>query len=264
MLPQNRVLVAVTNNVDLELRCARDYGLGVEVQVFGLPEFLNKDQTPAILRMAERIASMKGPIGCHGPFIDTIHYSLDPGIREVCRLRYLDAFDVAEALGARYVLFHSQYNPIIKVAAYPKIYHEQSLKFWPEIIEEAQHRKMTIYIENMFDESPEPMRRVADALDSPCFKLCLDIAHAAIHSTFDIAQWIDAYGPHLRHVHMNDSKGTLDDHLGLGQGVLDIQRALELLKKTQLPITYALETGKNTVASLKFLGLPPDSKKPAK
>ncbi|MCC6488846.1 MAG: sugar phosphate isomerase/epimerase [Candidatus Hydrogenedentes bacterium] len=254
-LPRNRVMVAVTNHVAHELRCARDYGLGCEIQIFGLPSFLARDCTPELKRMIARLAPIKGPIGCHGPFIDMIHYSTDPEIMEVCRLRYLRAFDVAEALGARYVLFHSQYNPIIRVPIYPATYREQSLRFWPEIIEEAEKRRIAIYIENMFDDAPEPMRELAEAFGSPWFKLCIDVAHAEIYSSLDITAWIDAFGEHLRHVHLNDSYGELDDHLGLGQGVLGIARALQKLKATQLPLTYALETGTNTVASLRFLGL---------
>jgi sugar phosphate isomerase/epimerase len=107
----------------------------------------------------------------------------------------------------------------------------------------------------MFDASPEPMRKLADALNSPLFRLCLDIAHATIHSNLSIAQWVECYGPHLAHVHMNDCNGELDDHLGLGQGKLDLHSAFSVLKKTKLPLTYALETGIHTPASLKYLGI---------
>lgn len=248
-------MVAVANAIDYELRCASDYGVGAEVQTFGFPEYLAGDTTKLFQKVLQKVAALKGPIGCHGPFIDTTHYSTDPEIREVCRIRYLRAFDIAEALGARYVLFHSQFNPIIRVPIYPKIYHQESLKFWPEMVEEAERRRIAIYIENMFDDSPEPALRVADEIASPYFKLCLDVAHAAIHSKFTFADWISAWGPHLRHVHLNDCMGELDDHLGLGEGVLDIRLALSLLKKCGAPLTYLLETGKNTVASMRYLGL---------
>ncbi len=254
-IPRSKLMVAVTNHVHYELRCAREYGIGVEIQVFGLPEYLAVDSTPALKRMIKRIGVIKGPVGCHGPFIDMIHYSTDPVIQEACRVRYLQAFDVAQALDARYLLLHSQYNPLIRVPVYPDIYQEQSLRFWPELVEEAEARRIPIFIENMFDDVPEPMCRVADALDSPWFKLCLDVAHADIYSDLDITAWIEAFGNRLCHVHLNDCHGVLDDHLGLGQGVLDIPRTLERLKMTGLPLTYALETGKHTAASLRYLGI---------
>jgi sugar phosphate isomerase/epimerase len=248
-------MVAAANELEYELRCARSYGIGCELQVFGFPEHLSRDITPELQRMIRRLDGIKGPIGCHGPFIDTVHYSLDAEIQDVCRRRYLEAFDIAEAIGSSYVLFHSQYNPIIKVPAYPKIYQDQSLRFWPELIEEAEVRRIPIYIENMFDDDPQPLRRLADQLNSPYFQLCLDIAHAAIFSNVDLAEWVAVFKPHLRHVHMNDCHGEWDDHLGLGEGVLDIPRAIALLKATGRPLTYALETGKHTAVSLRYLRL---------
>ncbi len=255
IVPRSKLMVAVAIAHEYELRCARDYAVGAEVQTFGFPQFLANDNTKLLAKFAEKTANLKGPIGLHGPFIDTVHHSPDPEIREICRIRYLRAFDMAEAIGASYVLFHSQFNPVIKVPVYRKNYHEESLRFWPELVEEAELRRMPIYIENMFEDTPEPSRKVADAIDSAYFKLCLDVAHAAIHSKLDIAEWIDICGKHLCHVHVNDCMGTMDDHLGLGQGVLDLSRAFALLKRTGLPLTYVLETHKNTVASMKYLNI---------
>jgi len=249
-------MVAVANRVDHELRCARKYGLGAEIQTFGFPEYLARDNGALLKRVVRVVETLKGPIGCHGPFIDTIHYSTDPEIREVARIRYLRAFDIAEAVGAKYVLFHSQFNPVIRVPAYKRIYHDENLRFWPELIEEAENRRIPIYIENMFDDSPEPLTRLAEAFDAQHFNICLDVAHAVIHSTLPPADWIDAYRPYLRHVHLNDCHGSMDDHLGLGQGVLDVPSIIALLRRTRLPLTYALETGVHTVASLKYLGIP--------
>ena len=254
-IPRNRLMVAVALDHPHELRCAAQYGVGAEIQTFGFPKYLEKDETKLLQKFVAQVDKLHGPIGCHGPFIDTIHHSPDPDIREICRIRYLRAFDVAEALGAQYVLFHSQFNPIVRVPIYKKAYHENSLRFWPEIIEEAEKRRIPIYIENMFDDSPVPARMVADAIGSPYFKLCLDVAHAVIHSTLDISEWIDGCGEHLRHVHVNDCMGGMDDHLGLGQGVLDLPRAFALLKKVKAPLTYALETGKHTAASMEYLGM---------
>jgi sugar phosphate isomerase/epimerase len=255
LVPAERVLVAVNRDVAHELACAQDFGVGAEIQTFSLPEMLAMDYSEALADMTARVKSLMGPVGVHGPFIDTTHSSPDPEIARVCRMRYLASLDVAQALGARYVLFHSQYNTMLKLETYPDMYHNASLRFWPAILKEAEKRGISVYMENMFDENPAPMRRLADALDSPHFKLCLDLAHSQIYSNRDIGEWIGAYGEHLAHVHMNDTRGTYDDHLGLGQGSLDILAALEAFKATGLDITYALETNTHTRASLEFLGL---------
>ncbi len=255
LLSPGKILVAVNRHIEHELACAEAYGVGAEIQTFSLPDMLATDYADALAAMAERVKRLEGPIGVHGPFIDTAHASTDPEIVRVCRMRYLAALELAQTLQARYVLFHSQYNTMLKLETYPDMYHEASLRFWPEILGAAQERGLCIYIENMFDENPAPMRRLADAMDSPRFKLCLDLAHSQIYSDRGIAEWISVYGKHLAHVHMNDTRGTYDDHLGLGQGSLDIRSAIKTLESSGLPITYALETNTNTQTSLEFLGI---------
>ncbi|GMW03525.1 MAG: hypothetical protein AMXMBFR84_46590 [Candidatus Hydrogenedentota bacterium] len=254
-IARGQVMVAALANLAHELRCAREAGIGCEVQCFMLPEHLSGDVMAAARRFKKRLQDLKGTIGFHGAFIDTVHYSTDPEIAAVARRRYHQAFELAELFEARYIVFHSQYNPSIKVPIYPRLYHEQSLRFWPEFIALAERKNIPIYLENMFDDSPQPVSALAKEFDSPHLKLCLDVAHAEIFSDIDFGAWVDAYGPHLRHVHINDCMGELDDHLGLGQGVLDIPRAISLLKRTRLPLTYVLETGKHTGASLRYLGL---------
>ena len=254
-LPASEVLVAVTHQVDYELECALSYGVGVEIQVFSLPENLARDYQAYVDRIAGAVREIKGPVGSHGPFIDMTHYSTDEEIRKVCKKRYIEALNIAETLGAFYVVFHSQFNPAIKVEKYRQIYLEESLRFWPEVIREAERRGIRIYIENMFDTSPEPMVQVVAAIDSPAFRLCLDVAHASIHGGLNFGAWLEAFRPYLDHVHMNDCMGEYDDHLGLGQGTLELAEAIRKLKQMGRPLTYALETGEHTEASLEYLGI---------
>lgn len=255
MIPPDRVLVAVNREPEHELACALEYGVGAEIQTFSLPEMLSKDCSEALKQMAARVKTLRGPVGVHGPFIDMAHASLDPEITRICRGRYLDALDIAETLGASYLLLHSQYNTMLKLETYPDMYHEASLRFWPEILDQAEKRDISIYIENMFDSNPAPLRRLAGAMDSPRFKLCLDVAHSQIYSQHSITEWAATYGEHLAHVHMNNSRGTYDDHLGLGEGAIDIAAAIENIEATGLSVTYALETNTHTRESLGFLGI---------
>ncbi len=257
MIPRQRVLAAVNERPEEEIAAAIEYGMGAEVQAFAMPHVLTGDYRPLLQRVATLMDSVTGPKGAHGPFIDTIHCSPDPEVRALAKRRYLEAFDIAQTLGAAYVIFHSQYNEMIKIPTYPDIYHNCSMAFWPDIVNEAERRGLCILMENMFDADPRPMRRVAEALRSPRFGFCLDIAHVALHSARPIGEWIDVLGECLRHVHLNDSRGAFDDHLGLGQGTLDIKGAIGQLAATGLPLTFTLETNDHPRLSLAFLGLEP-------
>jgi sugar phosphate isomerase/epimerase len=253
--PQDHLMVAINMAVDHEIACAQDFGLGAEVQALGLPDILSGDFSALLTQIKNATAGLVGPIGMHGPFIDLPHYSADVDIRSVCRKRYHQAFDIAEELGACYILFHSQYNPVIRVPKYRQMYHEGSLSFWPEFIERADTMGIPIYIENMFDDAPGPMCDVVHAIGSPALKLCLDVAHAAIFSKLSIADWVDAYGSDLAHIHINDCHGDTDDHLGLGMGSLDLAGAFEQFRAMDQPLRYVLETGEHTEASIKYLGV---------
>ncbi len=255
--PRERILVAAAHEPERELRLAEAYGTGVEIQYFSFPQTLAGDFEPALSQLAERLNDFPGRIGAHGAFIDTCHFSADPEVRRVARMRYIQSLDIAERLGARYVVFHSQYNPVIKVAAYPQIYLDGSLEFWPPMIEEASRRGIVLYMENMFDHSPEPLRRLMERLHGPYFRVCIDIAHVAVFSSLDFSGWIDELQPYLAHVHMNDCDGELDDHLGLGRGKLDLPQAFQLLRAANSELTYTLETSRDTDASMAYIGLEP-------
>ncbi len=257
LLPRDALLVVVNAHPDEEVACAVRYGVGVEIQSFSMPPLLEDPHGPALDAMTRRIQGRVPRIGCHGPFMDVIHCSPDSEVRALARRRYFESFDIAQALGASYVIFHSQYNVMVKIPEYSEIYHTYSMKFWPDVLEEAERRGLNIYVENMFDDRPEPLRRLAQTIDSPRFGLCLDIAHVALHSALSSVEWVAALGPWLRHVHMNDNQGEFDEHLGLGQGQLELDKAIAALKAASPSLTYTLETNGHAEASLAYLGIEP-------
>jgi sugar phosphate isomerase/epimerase len=248
-------LAALNRDVDYEIGCAIDYGVGVEVQGYAMPKWLGKDLTAELNRMNERLAVLEGPIGIHGPFLDTCHYSLDPAVRDVARMRYLEALDIASALNAEFMVLHSQYNTQVKLPDYTDIYHRQSLPFWKDLIKEADKRAVNIYVENMFEDAPEPLRNVVEAIDHPRLRIVLDVAHSALYSDRDVSEWVDAFAPYLAYVHLNDCNLVYDDHLGLGDGKLDLPRALTLIEAAAPNVCYGLETNIRTESSLQYLGL---------
>ncbi len=257
---RQKTLVAVGHHAEHELGVAAEFGVGVEIQFFARPLWEPGDLSSVrskVEAMRERISGLAGPIGCHGPYIDTIHYSPDPAVMEVSRKRYLDAIDIAGLLGAKFVVFHSQYNVMIKIPEYPDIYHDQSVLFWPELIGHAEDSGIRIYLENMFDATPTPLRRLVDEFDSESLKLCLDLAHCGLHSELDLCEWAKGYGNHLRHVHLSDCNGVYDDHIGLGEGQVDIGSFMSAMEDMEVSPTFTLETGKKSRESLRYLGLEP-------
>jgi len=52
------------------------------------------------------------------------------------------------------------------------------------------------------------------------FGVCLDIAHANL-SACPVGAWVEALGPYLKHLHINDNFGDEDSHFAIGEGNID-------------------------------------------
>jgi len=78
-----------------------------------------------------------------------------------------------------------------------------------------------IYVENMYDDTPELIRRLAENLrDEPRFGICFDIAHAYLWE-LSVKEWIDELAPYIRHIHANDNHKDQDSHMAIGTGSID-------------------------------------------
>lgn len=60
--------------------------------------------------------------------------------------------------------------------------------------------------------------------------LTLDVGHAQV-SGHNPASYIDVLRDELYHVHLHDNYGTIDEHLPLGEGVIDYVGIIQLLRK---------------------------------
>jgi sugar phosphate isomerase/epimerase len=78
-----------------------------------------------------------------------------------------------------------------------------------------------------------------EVLETPDIGICFDIGHWHCFSAIrgerqDLDQWIDAFAPRLRHLHLHDNDGSYDAHLGLGQGTIPFDELLRALKARSL------------------------------
>ncbi len=251
-----RVMVACGEHIESELPHVRELGLGVEIQTFAHPSVLSGDPEARLKTVQVALQGHSGPIGYHGAFIDTVHFSLDADVRAVALRRYEQSMEYAVELGAEFVVFHSQYNPLVRLSSYPGLYHERSMEVWPALLDKADALGVNIHIENMFDDTPFPIAGLMRALEHRRVGVCLDMAHVHLFSREPLSVWMDALGGYVVHAHLSDTDGVYDEHLPLGEGVLDIPgflRACEPLPRLRF---YTLEHDhfQSASASLAYLG----------
>lgn len=99
-----------------------------------------------------------------------------------------------------------------------------------ELSREAGDRGILMAVENLSSgyallRTVEEGRRVLEGLDHTT--ICLDVGHANLTGTLE--DWIGSLRI-VGHIHIHDNLGSKDDHLAVGQGVIDWHPFIEGLK----------------------------------
>lgn len=186
----------------------------------------------------------------HGAFIDVNPASGDPDFRELSRQRCRESCEIALALGAENVVFHSSAFPFLR-GAYLDNWAVSCASFYEELV--AQY-PVRIYIENAQDLDPTPLRCLMEQIHSDRIGVCLDIGHVH-YSRVPVCQWFDQLGQWILYLHLSDNLGEFDDHLPLGKGSIDWAQVNRLWKSLDKDIPITLETGNlnSTKESIYFL-----------
>jgi sugar phosphate isomerase/epimerase len=150
------------------------------------------------------------------------------------------SLDVAEILGACRIVFHPglTMNPAAKEQT---LWLQNSLNFWPAHIARAGEIGTQICIENIFESTPEPLLQLCQGLEAPAFGHCFDVGHWNMFATGSLEDWFAKLGQHIRHLHLHDNHGRLDEHLPVGRGKIDFTALFSLVDKLGSPPSMTLE-----------------------
>nr|MBQ8251752.1 TIM barrel protein [Lachnospiraceae bacterium] len=219
----NKVLIIPDyNQIERSLAVAKAYDCGFEYNDFYLPDFLD-DETSCKERILYYRSLQEVPDCCtmHGAFLDVNVASDDPKMAEVSDYRIEESIRIARALGTGGVVFHTNFIPNFHMDYYRTNWVERNAKYWADKLK--KYPDTDIYIENMFDTSWDLLAMLAEKLkEYPNFGVCFDFAHAhAFGNAEEIAHWVKALAPYVKHIHINDNDLEKDLHLPLGEGKID-------------------------------------------
>ena len=133
---------------------AEQYRLGFEYNDFFSPGLLEDEE--AVERVIEEyLRSDRQPGYCtvHGAFLDITIFSDDPLIYKASDYRVEQSLCIAEKIGAGAVIFHTNYIANFRNAEYRESFVSRNAAYWTEKL--SQHPGLSIYVENMFDDTPE-------------------------------------------------------------------------------------------------------------
>ena len=221
----NFLIIPDRYNIEKSLEIAGKYGFGFEYNDFFNPDILDDDTKTGEIINDYKKYSLPSHCTLHGAFFDVIVFSSDSRIREIAELRIRQSLDVARRIGAGGVIFHTNQSPQLTSPAYINGWHDKNLEFWSRIL--PDYSDIDIYLENMFDSSPDMLSELAAGLSSfSNFGVCLDYAHAEVFGG-GADCWVEKLAEYVKHIHINDNDLQNDLHLAVGDGKINWERFKE-------------------------------------
>lgn len=163
----------------------------------------------------------------HGNFLDVTIHSDDPMIRRVSEYRVKQSVDIANQLGVKGVVFHTNLIPNFLNESYLEHWVQRNQNFFTEMALANPH--LNFYMENMFDVSAFPLYELATVMkEITNFKICFDFAHASIFGEKDYG-CEEPWFAYIGHIHINDNDGKRDSHLPVGSGCMDWEKYQRML-----------------------------------
>jgi len=203
-----------------------------------------------IRRLAELAEEQGLDYSIHPPLVNTA--ALDEGERAVAIHKYRAALALAGRLGIRDMVIHSGHRPCMHVSA------ERSRELARGILRAvgatAGNVGVRLLLENTgwhehaILDTPGDLLELAELACPPDTGLLLDTGHAVLQH-FDVADCARTWLPRLAQVHAHDNGGEFDDHLPLGEGVIDWSSLIGLLAGAGWGGVFMLELGACTDAA---------------
>ncbi|MBN1259965.1 MAG: sugar phosphate isomerase/epimerase [Anaerolineae bacterium] len=224
-------------DISRHIALALKYRCGLELQSFSDPDVLDNSWPHLVAEYRTLLRDFPGPLSCHGAFFDLSGASFDARVVALTRERYLLNLEIASQVGATHVIFHTNFLPMIRTEQYRRQWVENERAFLRELAPEAAQRGISIAMENMWDPDPYILAELLDGLALPNVGVCLDVSHAYLYQrkrNQPVEHWIEVLAPHIIHVHMNNTRGVIDEHLSLNAPGGAIQYGLLLSLLTNL------------------------------
>lgn len=202
-------------------------------------DFADRDSAP-LAGLGETLNRAGLRCTVHAPFMDLNPGAIDPAVQEITLKRFEQTLDAAACLGARLVVFHPGYDRW-RYGGQPQLWIDQNLAFWPPLLKKAEALGIRMALENIFEEQPDTLVALVEAIDSPWLGHCFDSGHWNLFSTVSLEDWLDALGERLLHLHLHDNRGESDAHLPIGEGDIPFQLLFDRVRAMKRPPTMTLE-----------------------
>lgn len=191
--------------------------------------------------VAKRLVDSAHSVTFHAPFMDLRPGALDPRVRQTSLDRLRPVFDMVPWFQPKSVVCHASFDEKYYVSAEAQ-WLENSLATWRALLDGIAGTGTVIVLENVYERTPQPLRRLLDALDSPQARFCFDTGHANVFGSVPQAVWIAELGDRLGEIHIHDNHGVTDEHLPVGEGNILFHELFALVRQKSLKPIFTVES----------------------
>ena len=222
-------------DVNFVLPLCNANNFGIEIQGFYNPILIETKESDNLVEEYKSILkNLNGGKSLHAPFWDLNLGSKNPAIKKATMDAFNYAYDVAKKLDCTEIVVH---NGFVPNTSFYQGWVKNAITFWQEFFDDKDS-SITIMIENQCEEDSEVLKMEIDAVNDPRLKICLDIGHAHANSNMSVENWIVSLGDRIGYLHLHNNHGKLtsrpsylnDEHLGLSDGSIDVEKTLTLLE----------------------------------
>ncbi|MEG2786833.1 MAG: sugar phosphate isomerase/epimerase family protein [Romboutsia sp.] len=232
-------LVKIVSDIyNMNINEIKESNIGVEIQSFP-QDILDKDYSDILNECKNKLYSLNCTISLHGASFDLNPGSTDKKVLELTRFRYMQCIEIAKNIGANYVIFHSQLNPLISVPRIRKLKLDNQINFWKNLLEEINDLNITILLENEYDDSYEELLYILKEVNSNKLKMCLDIGHVLAYSNRKLEEWVEKLKDYIKYIHLHFNDGSFDSHTEPNEEELMLFK--DILKKNNIKPIVSLE-----------------------
>jgi sugar phosphate isomerase/epimerase len=237
--PSNEILSEIAKIYDLNFEYVE---LGIEGPE-GNPQIINKKKNE-IIKLLQKFKHR--PIGHTAYWIDLC--SDYDYIRHAWILEAMREIRTVKKVGIDLINFHSNLNGMF-YGEKRKILLDNMVKSLREIVRYAEKCKVHIMLENVpYSNGIHDIIEFKYIIDNvPSLFVHLDIPHAFTSSGMkSVLDYINTFRDKIIHIHWHDNHGRKDEHLPIGEGLIDHEKTVGALKNIEYDRTITLEVFTNS------------------
>ena len=164
----------------------------------------------------------------HAPYTDLSLGAIDRKVRRISLERIKKALDLASLFEARSVVCHTGFDHRHYVN-FEDNWIKNAIESIADLLEFASPLNIHLMLENVFELDAEIHKEIFHGIKSSLLGFCLDFGHQNVFSKTSLDSWLKDLGDRLGQLHLHDNMGMYDDHLAIGEGILDFDNLFSWL-----------------------------------